>query len=157
DNEGQFDRVAFSPDGKVLAAGFLRVVRLWDTATGKQLATVKNDGNLGVHDTCLLALSADSKTLVLGSGAWGGEEAPITLGNWSENKSGGSLLKEGTCVFFAFTADGKTLVSLNVHGDLTFWAFDKSRERKTVKLPTGMSAAAMSVDGKVLALTYRLP
>jgi RNA polymerase sigma factor (sigma-70 family) len=157
DNEGQFDRVAFSPDGKVLAAGFLEVVGLWDTATGKKLATIKNNGPFNVNDSCLLAFSRDSKTLVMGSGAWGGEEAPIHLWNWPENKSGGSLRTEGRCVFAAFTADGKTLATLNTHGDLTLWDFDRSRERSTVKLATqGASAAALSANGKVLALTYFL-
>jgi WD40 repeat protein len=155
DNAGQFDRVAFSPDGKVLAAGFLRAVKLWDTATGKKLATIANNGILDVQDTCLLAFSPDGKTLVMGSGAWGGEQAAIHLWNWSENKSGGSLQTDGRCVFAAFTADGKTLVTLNTHGDLTLWDFARSRERGTVKLATqGMSAAALSADGKVLTLTY---
>src|SRR5262249_1943490 len=151
------DRVAFSPDGKVLAAGGLRIVKLWDTATGKKLATIKNDGNLGVYDTCLLAFSPDGKTLVMGTGEWGGEAAPIHLWNWSEKQSGGSLPKEGVCVFLAFTADGKTLVTLNAHGDLTHWDFDRSRERKTVKLAPEMFAAALSADGKVLARSHRLP
>jgi WD40 repeat protein len=147
----------FSPDGKVLAAGSLRAVGLWDTATGRKLATIKNDGNLGVEDTCLLAFSPDGKTLVMGTGSWGGEAAPIHLWNWSENKSGGTLPKEGTCVFLAFTADGNTLVTLNAHGDLTHWDFAKSRERRTVKLTPDTFAAAVSPDGKVLARTYRLP
>src|SRR5207248_3043082 len=83
--------VAFSPDGKVLAAGFLRIVKLWHTATGKALATIKNEGSIGIHDTCLLAFSPDGKTLVMGTGAFGGVEAPIHLWNWSENKPNGTL------------------------------------------------------------------
>jgi WD40 repeat protein len=95
---------------------------------------------------------------VLGTGSFGGVEEPIHLWNWSENKSSGSLKTDGVCMFLAFTADGKTLVTLNSHTDVTLWDFERSRERKTVKLNKSLPAGiAVSPDGKVLALTYRLP
>ena len=156
--DGEGARVAFSPDGKVLAAASLNVVKVWDAATGKERATIANLGGIGVHDVALLAFSPDGKTLVLGTGTFGGVEAPVHLWDWPENKLNGSLKTDGSCIFLALTADGKTLVTVNSFGDLTLWDFETSRERKTWKLKiTEPANIAMSADGTVLALTYRLP
>jgi WD40 repeat protein len=38
------DAVAFSPDGKALASTTIRVMRLWDVVTGKELATLESRG-----------------------------------------------------------------------------------------------------------------
>src|SRR5262249_30751243 len=49
--------------------------------------------------------------------------------------------------------------TLNNHGDLTLWDFEKSVERQTKMLKNDRSVqrtAAMSADGKLLALTYQV-
>jgi RNA polymerase sigma factor (sigma-70 family) len=157
DNAGAFGGVAFSPDGKVLAALSDNALKLWDTATGKCRATAAQTGPIPADTNYPLAFSPDGKTLVLGSGKFGDVEEPIHLFDLSANKPNGSLKTDGRCRFLAFTADGKTLVSVNSHMDLTLWDFANSRERTTVKLkknpPVGI---AVSADGKVLALTYRV-
>jgi RNA polymerase sigma factor (sigma-70 family) len=154
--DGEGARVAFSPEGKVLAAGSLNVVKVWDTATGKELATIENRKGVSIHSVPLLTFSPDGKILVIGTGDFADD--PILLWNWSENKTDGSLKTDGLCAFLAFTADGKTLVTLNQHGDLTLWDFEKSTERQTKMLkndPNAQRTAALSADGKLLALTYR--
>jgi hypothetical protein len=56
--------VTFSPDSKTLAsAGKDKTRRLWDVATGRNIATLP--GHTG--EVCTLAFSPDGKTL-----AWGG-------------------------------------------------------------------------------------
>jgi WD40 repeat protein len=132
------------------------VVKVWDTATGKELATIENRKGVSIHSVPLLTFSPDGKTLVIGTGDFADD--PILLWNWSEKKTDGSLKTDGLCAFLALTADGKTLVTLNQHGDLTLWDFEKSTERQTKMLkndPSAQWTAAMSADGKLLALTYR--
>jgi WD40 repeat protein len=57
--------VAFSPDGKLLAAGvaFQEGIRLWDVATGKQKSTLKGHA----HSVQSVAFSPDGKLLASGS------------------------------------------------------------------------------------------
>jgi RNA polymerase sigma factor (sigma-70 family) len=154
DNEGSFHSAAFSPDGKVLAANGDGSVKLWDTATGKQLRTIKEEG--GIYAIFASAFSPDGKTLALGAGFRQGQEGePIRLWNWAENKPIGTLKMEGLwCFALAFTRDGKTLITHNGR-DFTFWDFEKSRERKTVK-NKGATAFALSPDEKIVAGTRML-
>jgi WD40 repeat protein len=166
DNEGPFGgHVTFSPDGNVLAAGVRLVVSVWDAATGKKLATIKGEESDSMWNHSRPTFAADSKILVLGSGTIDGVEGSVHLWNWSEDKSAGSLNAEGNCSFLALTADGKTLTTLNKHGELTLWDFETSQERTTLKLKETSPAsldllvnygpvAALAADGKILAIVH---
>jgi WD40 repeat protein len=163
DNEGTFHRPTFSPDGKVLAAvvGWKDElegdqVRLWDTSTGKQLGTLKEERGRNFR---ALAFSPDGKTLLWGTRTRPGDD-PIRLWNWAEQKANGSLKMDGECFDLRFTRDGKTLVTLNEHGEVTFWDYEHWRERKTLKAGTAPGWAgrprglALSPDEKLVALGY---
>jgi RNA polymerase sigma factor (sigma-70 family) len=163
DNDGAFRRSAFSPDGKVLAASELRggagrpdQVKLWDTKTGKQLGILNEEEG---HLIRTLVFSPDGKTLVLGIHSRAGDD-PIRLWNWAEQRANGSLRMDGECRAICFTRDGKTLVTLNEQGEVTFWDFENARERKTVKAGTAPGWAgqphgfALSADEKLVALGY---
>jgi RNA polymerase sigma factor (sigma-70 family) len=154
---GSFWHVVFSPDGKVLAASSgASVVKLWDTATGQELGTIKEEGGQppGVLITAL-AFSADGKTLVLGTREGKEGEDPVRLWNWAEKRSSGSLKIDGHCTGLRFSADGETLITLNERGDLTYWDYGKLKERKTVNIGSGneySGGLVMSANEKIVAL-----
>jgi WD40 repeat protein len=66
-NLGSFHRVAFNADGKVLASGSGKRIRLWDPATGKEIR-----GWLADAEVTSLAFSRDGKTL-----AYGGQDRRV--------------------------------------------------------------------------------
>lgn len=74
---GQDYAAAFSPDGKTMVSGGDFSLRLWDVATGKSVRLDEDTGVLSV------ALSADGKTLVSGSG---GDEHNVKLWDMSARR-----------------------------------------------------------------------
>src|SRR5258708_439986 len=150
--------VALSPDGKVLAGWDGRaptdvVLKLWDTKTWKELGTLKqNDPQMQSFSAA--AFSPDGKTLVLGAWPRPTENVDsIRLWNWIEKKPIGTLKTgDGNCRRLGFTKDGKTLLTLNTLGELTFWNFKDSRETMMLKLGA-VGDFALSPDEKIVAAT----
>ena len=91
-HQGQVFTVAFSPDDKMIAsAGGDCTLRLWDVATGKQVRRIL-DGPLRIWDVSLNA----------------------------EDRSG--LVEQiGPTGQFAFSPDGRTIISAGRDGTLWFW------------------------------------
>ena len=85
--EGDVSSVAFSPDGKTLAAGYgvlgdVCGVVLWEVATRKRLLEDPLPVEGGVHS---MAFSPDGKTLAVGHGVRGGGGAGVVLWDFTLN------------------------------------------------------------------------
>ena len=150
------DRVlslAYSPDGRILAAaggdwergtrkGF---VRLWDVASGRELATLA----LGCDIEFAVAFSPDGKTL-----AWSGRDRIITLWDVDESLRRAICVgHEGTVRALAFHPSGERMVSAGFDGTLRFWNTATGLEDgKPIRLSGSSSnCVAVSPDGTALA------
>jgi WD40 repeat protein len=120
--------LAFSPDGKTLAstgpAGD-KVIRLWETATGKERLRIGDDRNAYFHS---VAFTADGKTLVSG-----GADATIRFWDVASAKEIGRLPgHHGAVTALAFLPDGR-LVSGSADTTILIW--DKVRCRNGEAAP----------------------
>src|SRR5262249_7377061 len=112
EHDDRVTSVAFSPDGQVLATGSYGGVRLWEVATGRQIATLPSHPVVNA-----LAFAPSGRTLAVASGQAGG------LDLWDlETRTRRAL--EGHVVDIqrlAFAPDGTKIASGDYSGQIRLW------------------------------------
>ena len=150
--KGRVERLAFSDDGKRLAASLAETLLVWDvTEKGGKLFDSKQVGRING-----LAFSPDGKLIACGSG----------LGNlFAVEAKGLAQLPgqfQGAHGSYTFSADGSLFASVfstparngDLYGsEVKFWkmAMNKPVEYAMVHLDSSIAAIALSPDAKMLA------
>jgi WD40 repeat protein len=124
--------LAFSPNGKIVAAGLWDyTVRFWDSATGRELAILRGH----THHVYPVAFSRDGRRLVSG-----GQDKTIRFWDVSTGQELVSLQGHPDVIQgLAFSPDGKTLISGGAEGTLKLWdasALDARQQRVRLKRAT---------------------
>jgi WD40 repeat protein len=138
--------VAFSPDGKTLAATGWddRTVRLWNLNLGRGWTT------FGAHlaDVSSVAFSPDGRTL-----ASGGQDGAIRLWEVDTGVEQASLRGHVSHVeCLAFSPDGKTLASGDGVGAVKLWDVASGKNTATLNgHREELECVAFSLDGRTLA------
>jgi WD40 repeat protein/flagellar biosynthesis GTPase FlhF/energy-coupling factor transporter ATP-binding protein EcfA2 len=145
--------LAFSPDGKLLAAGDSitnnrDVVSLWDVDSGEPLFDLDGDG--GRIRT--VAFSPDGRTIAAGSVGGFVMVWDVASRKRMDNKVMGH---DRSVTSLAFWNDGDTLISGGEDGKVTIWNTRASRAFTTFESgTTPVSSLALSADGTTLTVGY---
>jgi WD40 repeat protein len=161
--DGFVRSVAFSPDGKTLAIGFVGGMVLWEVAARERLA----DGPLPINEreATSVAFSPDGKTLAAGVIDPPGITGGVVLWDVAARRrlTGAPLpVKEGRIESIAFSPDGKTLAAgyagvIVGSGGVVLWDVTARGRLAEVPIPVKKGAVkcvAFSVDGRTLAAGY---
>jgi WD40 repeat protein len=141
--------LALSPDGKLVALGdHGEAIRIWETATGKELPSIKSHVESGKGNGSIsLAFSPDGKTVAVEFAI----DGTIRLYDVASGKEGSHWPgRRGHMPRFAFAPDGKMLAVL-LGGEVALVETESGKESQRIK-PGGNGAysVAVSADGKTL-------
>ena len=154
-------RLVFSPDGRLLATGTFRssVIKLWETATGRELRNISTGGQNTMSLSPVIAFSPDNRFLAAAAGNNSVKVYDVITGREVQTLTGGqaSFMASFGVTFIAFSADGKKLVT--VSDAIKVWDVASWRELKTLDttslsasgLTGGEAGMALSPDGNQLA------
>ncbi len=140
--------LAFAPDGRVLAVGGYKEVRLMDAASGKVLATLSGHAD----EVRALAFSPDGKWLAAAGGlpARSGE---IRIWDVESHQLLRTLEGHKDCIYsVAVSPDGKLIASASYDKLIELWDAQTGKELRTLKDHIdAVFAVTFSPDGKRLA------
>ncbi|MBI3462346.1 MAG: redoxin domain-containing protein, partial [Planctomycetes bacterium] len=144
DNHEGITSLAFSRDGRLLAAGSAeKAVKLWDVATGKLLWKVAG------HTSRVrsISFSPDGQTLASAS-----DDQTLKLWHVANGKELRTLERHPGLYAMAFHPDGQMLVSSG-HGPIRIWDLATGETRRTIEVSTnlGVGKLAISPDGRTIA------
>ena len=140
------DVLAFSPDGKTLAAEGYRKVHIWDVAHGTERVRFELTGPLN------FVFSPDSRKLVIAN-----DFHTIKIWDIAEKKLIATLQGEdgdgrGVAAKLALSPDGKHLASTESSAAIHLWNFETLRRRSLLRGHLfQIVSLAFSPDGQVLA------
>jgi WD40 repeat protein/DNA-binding SARP family transcriptional activator/energy-coupling factor transporter ATP-binding protein EcfA2 len=141
---GHVTAIAFSPDGKLLAAAGYRNAALWDVATRKLLRVV----SVGSYGATSVAFSPDGLTLAIGRNDSVDGLYDVRTGRQTARLDGDYYTTD-----LAFSRDGKLLAVASAGGTVTIWDV---AAQSILSALNGAVSGTVAVDGVSFAPGGRL-
>src|SRR5689334_21424551 len=156
-------RLVFSPDGRLLATATFRsnTIKLWETATGRELRDLSSGGQNTSSLSPVFAFSPDGRLLAAGASNNSVKVWDVATGRELQTLVGAqtNFVASFGVTFVGFTADGKKLVTVSDAirvWDTSSWAVLSSLQLKDFNAEGYMGAGgglALTPDSKQLART----
>src|SRR5207244_13123461 len=109
-------RLGFSPDGRLLAtaAFHTNTIKLWETATGRELRDLSTGGQNTTSLAPVFTFSPNSRLLAAAGGSNSVKVWDLITGREVQTLSGGQASFMGALgvTYVAFSADGRRLVTI---------------------------------------------
>jgi WD40 repeat protein len=137
-------RLAFSPNGRILAAGCNNnTLKLWDVEMGQEMRNLNSPG-----EVVCLSFAPDGKTVAAGN--WAGE---VQRWNVATGERLSPLLGHTAEVWsLAFSPDGRMLATGSADQTVRFWNVTTGKEEsKLTGHGSEVTAVAFAPDGQTLA------
>lgn len=154
-------RLGFSPDGRLLATATFHTntIKLWETATGRELRNLSTGGTNTSSLSPVFAWSPDSRLLAASSGNNTVRVWEVTTGREAQTLTGstGSFMGAFGVTFIGFSGDGRKLVAIS--DAVRVWDTSTWREISTIQTSNlnpgsmmgGGGGTALNMDGSQLA------
>ena len=142
----EFSQVKFNRDGRLLALTENYTVKIWDTATLRELQVLKvpNSGAFAAQADAFMSFSEDAKRI-----ATGGFDTDLIIWETETGKRLSTLSGRTNMAYnVAFSADGNELSS----GGRTRWDLRTGRGVRTIPDTAEKTLAVASPDGRVVAI-----
>jgi WD40 repeat protein/uncharacterized caspase-like protein len=154
-------RLSFSPDGRLLATATFHTntIKLWETATGRELRNLSTGGQNSMNLSPVFAFSPDSRLLAAAGGNNSIRIWDVTTGRDVQTltSAGGGFMSALGVSFVGFSNDGRRLVTIS--DSIHVWDTSSWHETTTIQNSTistggftgGSGGVALSADGSQLA------
>jgi WD40 repeat protein/uncharacterized caspase-like protein len=154
-------RLGFSPDGRLLATATFHTntIKLWETATGRELRNLSTGGQNTTSLSPVFAFSPDSRLVAASGGNNSVSVWDVATGREVQTLTGGQASFMGALGvnFVGFSSDGRKLVTIS--DSIHVWDTSSWRETTTIQtsnlnpgaLTGGGGGVALSADGSQLA------
>ncbi|MGI8896811.1 MAG: caspase family protein [Pyrinomonadaceae bacterium] len=148
-------RLVFSPDGRLLATTSYRSssVKLWETATGRELRNLSSGTHSGMGMSPFIAFSRDSRLVAAAAGDNSIKIWDVVSGRELQTLAGtqGSMTSAISGVsFIGFTSDGRVVT---VSDAIRVWDAASGHELRSISIEMTLSTSALMGGGGGAAIT----